>query len=430
MKGKYNSPYKKLLAKLLENRTNFPRRIVGGKNKWGTRPPKTSSSEPSASTNSAPDYKSLVRPNSQNLKIANDKTPDKDGAIETLIENTEKYSTIDSISTTRSAAEYAASLASPITSRIDSSVAMDYADKLVAAVSNNSDAFSIITKSVDVAIPLLAGSGVGLPLAAILMLASDLAKSAKANKELVEMLEYVTVICANCYFLELLIGKTMLVFSENLGKESAINIKNELTIQLKAKIILLHKMIADIAPDRQLKEKSSMLSRGAKRLNRFFFGANIKAQILNELTIINSLFIAYNSQFEWIIKSYERKLKNKRSGNQTILDIIWEKIEQSKEYKEYLNPPAPDVSQINAANDLNAANVMRLVEDNTNKQIDSDPISDLITTRDESTPGGLTPGSADASSVGSNDLKGGGRRTRTRKNRTRSFGFSLHDSAR
>jgi hypothetical protein len=227
-----------------------------------------------------------------------------------------------------------------------------------------------------VAVPLLAGSGIGLPLAAILVVCNKIAHQAKQNIILTNLLEYVVDILANCYFLEALIVKTLTTFenkikdineknnqnNQNNNKNiSTISIKSKLTLQIQAKLGILNKLIVDISPDTVLeknnmlveKNKNNLLSKKGggsifKRATRFFFSTYHMTNILRELTIINSLFIFYNSQFDWILGNYERKLKNviDNDNKTSILDTIWEEIESSQEFKEYLNPPT-ETGEIN-----------------------------------------------------------------------------------
>jgi hypothetical protein len=62
---------------------------------------------------------------------------------------------------------------------------------------------SVSAITTNVAAPLLAASGVGIPLAAALFLISKLADKYRDNLLLRELLEYVTEILLNCYFLEI-----------------------------------------------------------------------------------------------------------------------------------------------------------------------------------------------------------------------------------
>jgi len=75
-------------------------------------------------------------------------------------------------------------------------------------------------------------------------------------------------------------------------------------------------------------------------LNRFniFLNANTyKNDVLKKLTLLNAIFIFYNSQFEMIIKSWERRIMLLPNGKD-ILNKIWKNIEESKSFKEYLHP--------------------------------------------------------------------------------------------
>ena len=218
-------------------------------------------------------------------------------------------------------------------------------------------AFLVIETLSHVAVPLLAGSGFGLPIAAVLILCNKVAHQVKQNIILTNLLEYVVDILSNCYFLEKLTVKTISTFQEITSKNSPelkpyidkMIIKSKLTLQIKAKLGILNKLITDISPDKILKENqksSGIFGRLTKRAKRFFFSEGHAKNILRELTIINSLFIFYNSQFDWVVGYYERKLKNaKDTTGKPLLEIIWNQIENSEEFKEYLNPPV-DIEEV------------------------------------------------------------------------------------
>jgi len=75
--------------------------------------------------------------------------------------------------------------------------------------------------------------------------------------------------------------------------------------------------------------------------------ASVIQTIIKELTLLNSLLLLYNSQFDWIMKSYEQliqsHLKHDENPQSNTLEKIWEIIRSTKEYKAYLSKDAPPV---------------------------------------------------------------------------------------
>lgn len=348
-----------LLAKLRENRSKQQAVMKGGANrKWSPPPKKNKQQDVPQSVKEA---KQIAEDNrSRNAQIEKRAKLDKDVKSATKSENA--------------------------------------TNATIEALENTSAAFTALESVVPMITPLLAASGVGLPLAGILLLAADIAAKAKANTILTKLLEYVVDIISNCYFLEKLIGKTMLVFQETVQNTDIFNdrtatkailgmsIKSNLTVQLKVKLELLHKLIADVAPDDLLKKDTGSLNRAIKRSYRFFIGEDSIKSIIQELTIINSLFIFYNSQFDWIIKYYERKLRNKQTkSGDNLLDKIWENIETSDEYKEYLNPPALEDVEKEVLADVEEIGVAKEMNKLTQKLI-TDPPLDIKNTQTQNTP--------------------------------------------
>ena len=150
-------------------------------------------------------------------------------------------------------------------------------------------------------------------------------------------------------------------------------------IKIKAKISIINLILEEIdsgfikkAPEQSSAPVSyfnSLKIKGTnllKRSYKFFIPNDYKRRILNALNIINNLLIVYNSQFDWVIRANERFLKditipiskiittkndNKQNntivpvsnipdkcvnGNIEILELIWNAIESSAEFKSYL----------------------------------------------------------------------------------------------
>ena len=271
------------------------------------------------------------------------------------------------------------------------------------------------------AAPLLAASGVGIPLLAILVLAKQIAVQYKQNLELNILLSDVTTIITNCFYLESLIKKTIKEFSPHVasalepelaktsdttlinevkqienegvkpetesvkpeteavkpeteavkpeteavkpetetakpetetakpepekqqtggaGKKAGVD--NKIQDKILEKLDILNKLLQEITPSED--DKKSTFNFLRKKGERFFFSKHHKTQIINALTVINGFFIIYNSQFDWSIRYYENLIfkyysKNPLDGKSAdeILEGIWNSIETSKEFQDYL----------------------------------------------------------------------------------------------
>jgi hypothetical protein len=264
------------------------------------------------------------------------------------------------------------------------------------------------------AAPLLAGSGVGIPLLAILLLTKQIAVQYKQNLELNILLSDVTTIITNCFYLEALIKKTIKEFSPHVaaalqpelaktsestlinevkqienesvkpetesvkpetdavkpepeavkpepeavkpepeavkpeaekqqtggaGKKAGID--NKIQDKILEKLDILNKLLQGITPSEN--DKKSNFNFLKKKAERFFFSKHHKTNIINSLTVINGFFTIYNSQFDWSIRYYENLIfkyysKNPDNGKSAdeILEEIWNSIESSKEFQDYL----------------------------------------------------------------------------------------------
>ena len=230
--------------------------------------------------------------------------------------------------------------------------------------------------------PLLIGSGVGIPLLAIMYMTKQLIVQYRQYVELNILFNDVLIIIMNCYYLESLIKETIQLFSpyvsialkQELENTNNTQLMNELTdIQMNVlpenetstmtrggsnniqptnankieqkileKLDILKILLQKIDGKTKNTNKFSLDSL-KERADRFFFSKNHKNNILDSLTIINGYFTIYNSQFDWSIRYYERlilkKYKNKKidgkSGDE-ILEEIWTKIEGSQEFKDYI----------------------------------------------------------------------------------------------
>lgn len=263
------------------------------------------------------------------------------------------------------------------------------------------------------AAPLLAASGVGIPLLAILVLTKQIAVQYKQNLELNILLSDVTTIITNCFYLESLIKKTIKEFSPYVatalqpelaktsdttllnevkeienegvknenengnetaqtgGAEKKAGIDNKIQDKILDKLDILNKLLQEITPSED--DKKSTFNFLRKKGERFFFSKHHKTNIINALTVINGLFTIYNSQFDWSIRYYENLIFKYHSKNpvdekrgEDILEEIWTSIESSKEFQDYLfqNEETIDVALNNPAVENKVEEEIKVVAEN------------------------------------------------------------------
>lgn len=221
-------------------------------------------------------------------------------------------------------------------------------DNALAIAKGVSGAIVAVELLSNAAEPLLAASGVGIPLLAIIIVAKKLAKQYKQNLQLNIVLTDVVMIIQNCFYLEALIKKTMTEFKapleEALIKEAqqnpqsggdfkpSIRTNDSIEESIKLKLLTLQTLLNKISPE----EKETRFQSVSKKFKRFFFSNELRTEIIVSLAVINGLFTIYNSQFEWSIKYYESKIAKYLDDGQQKIKTIWEKIENSDEYKNYL----------------------------------------------------------------------------------------------
>ena len=247
--------------------------------------------------------------------------------------------------------------------------------------------------------PLLAASGVGIPLLAILIIAKKLAKQYKQNLQLQSVLSDVVIIISNSFSLVALIKKTMAEFSQpvqealaiEFGRSNNVNtnnniqnviasnqtetiqsggdgedgivessvvsndnpstnqnntkfakINNDIEERIKEKLDELNRLLQKISPD----DNDTRLGSIKKKFKRFFFSGELKNEIITNLSIINGLFTIYNSQFDWSIRYYESKILNYSDKGEEQIQNIWKNIEGSSEYDKYLFPKDENVDEL------------------------------------------------------------------------------------
>jgi hypothetical protein len=221
---------------------------------------------------------------------------------------------------------------------------------------------------IDMATPVLAISGVGLPLAAGLLLLSTAAAALKRNLILSSLIMDCELVLKKTANMHKLMMTALSIFNDvinerdygeivanrnldviEIPKQKTFNRKiftnsvkkefGEITFEprflekLKLKMEYFNSKLTDLVPD----VKSSVFKKFKRGMKRTAASGKYIDIIQRELTLLNSYFIIYNNQFEWILRRYEKILL--RTGHEEILNDIWFFIEESKEYKNYLHNP-------------------------------------------------------------------------------------------
>jgi hypothetical protein len=222
---------------------------------------------------------------------------------------------------------------------------------------------------IDMATPVLAISGVGLPLAAGLLLLSTAAATLKRNLILSSLIMDCELVLKKTANMHKLMMTALSIFNDvinerdygeivanrnldviEIPKQKTFNRKiftnsvkkefGEITFEprflekLKLKMEYFNSKLTDLVPD----VKSSVFKKFKRGMKRTAASGKYIDIIQRELTLLNSYFIIYNNQFEWILRRYEKILL--RTGHDEILNDIWFFIEESKEYKNYLHNPS------------------------------------------------------------------------------------------
>tara|TARA_B100000925_G_scaffold277663_1_gene245811 strand:- start:106 stop:1326 length:1221 start_codon:yes stop_codon:yes gene_type:complete len=222
---------------------------------------------------------------------------------------------------------------------------------------------------IDMATPVLAISGVGLPLAAGLLLLSTAAKTLKGNLILNNLIMDCELVLKKTANMHKLMMTALSIFNDvinerdygeivanrnldviEIPKQKSFNKKRftnsvkkefgEITFEprflekLKIKMEYFNSKLTDLVPD----VNSSMFKKFQRGMKRTTASGKYIDIIQRELTLLNSYFIIYNNQFEWILRRYEKILL--RTEHEEILNDIWFFIEESKEYKNYLHNPS------------------------------------------------------------------------------------------
>ena len=178
--------------------------------------------------------------------------------------------------------------------------------------------------------PILAISGIGIPLAAGLFLLGRIIDYGIQNSILFKMVEDCKIILQNALYSHMLIMKKIELYfkysDEKMQKKlSKFTINKLIVNKIVSKLTLFNTLLETIIP----KENEGRFSRLTKRIHRFTHGKYYINEITRELGLLNSFFITYHNQAQELDKYHNKVLKKKSKK-------IQKKIEKTDEYINYL----------------------------------------------------------------------------------------------
>lgn len=170
---------------------------------------------------------------------------------------------------------------------------------------------NLITDNSETVAPLVAITGIGIPLALILITVGKLMKMNIIKKILVELLNNCKIILKNAVKNHKLIIRKLQIYNEqakNIGKEKDLNkfglnevIINKLVSQLTKVNILLNTLLIDDSKNEKesrLQRFGKYMSNMTKRIKGFTKGNYYISEITRELTVLNSFFMLYSMQVQ------------------------------------------------------------------------------------------------------------------------------------
>ncbi len=178
--------------------------------------------------------------------------------------------------------------------------------------------------------PILAISGIGIPLAAGLFLLGRIIDYGIQNSILFKMVEDCKIILQNALYSHMLIMKKIEIYfkysdEKTQKKLSKFTINKLIVNKIVSKLTLFNTLLETIIP----KENEGRFSRLTKRIHRFTHGKYYINEITRELGLLNSFFITYHNQAQELDK-YAHSILKKKSKK------IQKKIEKTDEYINYL----------------------------------------------------------------------------------------------
>ena len=261
--------------------------------------------------------------------------------------------------------------------------------------------FQVAEATVSVATPLLAMSGVGIPLAAALFVLSEFSKMAKVNAELMVFAKDSEFILSQFVKLHRMMIRVIIEYFN--AFDSDVDIDNKISNNSSpddddddeeknpSKIKELQKFSIDSTIIKNIEAKLNEFGVTLKSLNldkkysikRFTYSASTLSKLAKIITVLNAYFIIYNAKFEHLIRHYNYVVGQENSAKSL---EIWDNIHASDEYKtymgqmnqnpkEYLNKIKTAVvndpnakKQVNKADNKNKSNAQKLIQNVKNEE--------------------------------------------------------------
>ena len=267
--------------------------------------------------------------------------------------------------------------------------------------------FQVAEATVTVATPLLAMSGIGVPLAAALFVLSEFSKMARINAELMVFAKDSEFILSQFVKLHRMMIRVIIEYFN--AFDSDVDIDNKISNKSSpddddddneeknpSKIKELQKFSIDTTIIKNIEAKLNEFGVTLKSLNldkkfsikRFTYSASTLSKLTKIITVLNAYFIIYNAKFEHLIRHYNYVIGQENAAKSL---EIWDSIHASDEYKtymgqmnqnpkEYLNKIKTAVvndpnakKQVNKADNKNKSNAQKLIKNVKNEEVENKP---------------------------------------------------------
>ena len=188
--------------------------------------------------------------------------------------------------------------------------------------------------------PVLAATGIGVPLAVLLVLVHQILKKVEQNGEQDKLIKHAMNIVEQCYQLHCLNITRILLFFNAINEVDENKEEHEQILQLcvdkttidtiKEKIDSLHNYLKQVVK----REEGNYLGKIGISYNRFVRAEWFINHIIRDLTILNSTFILYTNKVNFIISQYEFYLK--KNNKEKEIQQTWKNIYKDPSYQSFV----------------------------------------------------------------------------------------------
>lgn len=202
--------------------------------------------------------------------------------------------------------------------------------------------------------PVLAATGIGVPLAVLLVLVYKISKKIEERSELEKVMNHAIHIVEQCYQLHCANITQILFFYQEIKrleeKKTQVTdnilsycVDEHLLETIKKMIDDLYNTLKNVA--KQDDGSGFSWDKTSRFVNRNLSGSWYTKELLKELTLLNSYFILYESKVNKIIQRYEHYLK--ANEQQQKVKEIWGKIYDDESYKNFITKKSDSGDLIN-----------------------------------------------------------------------------------